>query len=54
LEEAIAAAQDRYGNATWDSLTVSQQAAAIYEEMRRIDCERAAPSQRSGKARRTA
>jgi response regulator RpfG family c-di-GMP phosphodiesterase len=40
LQEAVEAAQDRYGSAEWCLLTPKQQTAAVYREMRRIDAER--------------
>jgi hypothetical protein len=38
-------ARDRFGQRSWDNMTVQEQARAIYEELRGLDAERfAAPT----------
>jgi hypothetical protein len=45
FQEAAKAAQQRYGDA-WFVLSPQEQTRSIYEEMRRIDAERAKPPRR--------
>jgi len=42
FQKAAAAARRRYGADAWPGLAVSEQAKAIYAELRRIDAERVA------------
>jgi hypothetical protein len=41
FQEAAAAARRRYADTVWFTLSVNEQAKAIYAEMRRMDAERA-------------
>ena len=41
FQKAAAAARRRYADSVWFTLTMNEQAKAIYDELRRIDTERA-------------
>ena len=41
FQQAAAAARQRYADTVWFTLSVNEQAKAIYAELRRIDAERA-------------